>query len=135
MSVIKPVRQVLGTMGIENVLSVTGTEGPKMVAALEEHVRPYAVDIMNLQRAEKLIPADADNSDWLEGTLDLSPRGEILVDERGQISRPGVFAAGDVTTVLFKQIIVAKGEGSKAALSAFDHLIRSAPPAQVRKAA
>jgi alkyl hydroperoxide reductase subunit F len=65
------------------------------------------------------------NTDWLKGTLALSPRGEIEVDARGQTSLPGVFAAGDVTTVPFKQIIIAMGEGSKAALSAFDHLIRS----------
>jgi alkyl hydroperoxide reductase subunit F len=65
------------------------------------------------------------NTDWLKGTLALSPRGEIEVDARGQTSLPGVFAAGDVTTVPYKQIITAMGEGSKAALSAFEHLIRS----------
>jgi alkyl hydroperoxide reductase subunit F len=61
----------------------------------------------------------------LKGTLALTPRGEIEVDARGQTSLPGVFAAGDATTVPYKQIIIAMGEGSKAALSAFDHLIRS----------
>lgn len=280
--------QVLDTMGIENFISVKETEGPKMVAALEQHVRQYDVDIMNLQRAEKLIPAGADglvevqlscgatlksktvilstgarwrqmgvpgeseyrnkgvaycphcdgplfkgkrvavigggnsgveaaidlagivshvtliefdsklradavlqrklyslpnvrvivsaqstevtgdgqkvnglsyrdrgtgalhhlelegifvqigllpNSDWLRGTLELSSRGEIVVDERGQTSLPGVFAAGDVTTVPYKQIIIAMGEGSKAALSAFDYLIRSAPAVEGKKAA
>lgn len=280
--------QVLDTMGIENFISVTETEGPKMVAALEQHVRHYDVDIMNLQRAEKLVPAGADglievglangavlksrtvivstgarwrqmnvpgeneyrnkgvaycphcdgplfkgkrvavigggnsgveaaidlagivshvtliefdsqlradavlqrklmslpnvrvitsaqttevtgdgqkvnaliykdrnsgalhtvelegifvqigllpNSEWLKGTVALSPRGEIEVDARGQTSVPGVFAAGDVTTVPYKQIIIAMGEGSKAALSAFDHLIRTSAPAQAAKAA
>ena len=280
--------QVLDTMGIENFISVTETEGPKMVAALEQHVRQYDVDIMTLQRAEKLVAAGADglvevqlangaslksktvilstgarwrqmgvpgeneyrnkgvaycphcdgplfkgkrvavigggnsgveaaidlagimshvtliefdsklradavlqrklyslpnvrvilsalstevtgdgqrvnglsykdrttdevhrvelegifvqigllpNSDWLKGTLDLSPRGEIIVDDRGQTSLPGVFAAGDVTTVPYKQIIIAMGEGSKAALSAFDHLIRHSAPAEAAKAA
>lgn len=268
--------QVLDTMGIENFISVPETEGPKMAAALEQHVRHYDVDIMNLQRAEKLVPgnglievqlaggaslkartvilatgarwrqmnvpgeneyrnkgvaycphcdgplfkgrrvavigggnsgveaaidlagivshvtllefdaklrADAvlqrklhslpnvrvitsaqttevsgdghkvnglhyksradgethrldlegifvqigllPNSEWLKGTVALSPRGEIEVDARGQTSVPGVFAAGDVTTVPYKQIVIAMGEGSKAALSAFDHLIRS----------
>ncbi|TXH03444.1 MAG: alkyl hydroperoxide reductase subunit F [Nevskiaceae bacterium] len=270
--------QVLDTLSIENFISVTETEGPKMAAALEQHVKKYDVDVMNLQRAQKLIPggelhevqlesgatlkartvivttgarwrqmnvpgeneyrnkgvaycphcdgplfkgkrvavigggnsgveaaidlagvvshvtllefdaklrADAvlqdklrslpnvrvitsaqttevqgdgqkvtgldykdrvsgethrielegvfvqigllPNSEWLKGTLALSPRGEIEVDARGQTSLPGVFAAGDVTTVAYKQIIIAMGEGSKAALSAFDHLIRSAP--------
>ena len=271
--------QVLDTMSIENFISVTATDGPKMGMALEQHVKEYDVDIMNLQRAEKLVPANetgglievqlangatlksktvilstgarwrqmgvpgeneyrnrgvaycphcdgplfkgkrvavigggnsgveaaidlagivshvtlvefdgklrADevlqrklrslpnvdiivsaqstevlgdgqkvsglvykdrvggnvhtvelegifvqigllpNTEWLKGTLELSPRGEIVIDERGQTSLPGVFAAGDATTVPFKQIVIAMGAGSTAALSAFDHLIRS----------
>ena len=278
--------QVLDTMGIENFISVKETEGPKMAAALEQHVRHYDVDIMNLQRAEKLVPgeglievqlaggatlkaktvilstgarwrqmnvpgeneyrnkgvaycphcdgplfkgkrvavigggnsgveaaidlagivshvtliefdtqlrADAvlqrklhslpnvrvitsaqttevtgdgqkvnglvykdraggeshtialegifvqigllPNSEWLKGVVALSPRGEIEVDARGQTSVPGVFAAGDVTTVPYKQIVIAMGEGSKAALSAFDHLIRSSVAEPVKQAA
>jgi alkyl hydroperoxide reductase subunit F len=65
------------------------------------------------------------NTDWLKGTVKLSPRGEIEVDARGQTSVPGVFAAGDCTVVPYKQIVIAMGEGAKASLSAFDHLIRS----------
>ncbi|MEO0316355.1 MAG: alkyl hydroperoxide reductase subunit [Pseudomonadota bacterium] len=272
--------QVLDTMGIENFISVKETEGPKLVAALEQHVKSYEVDVMNLQRAAALIPGDvievklesgaslraksvviatgarwrelnvpgekeyrnkgvaycphcdgplfkgkrvsvvgggnsgveaaidlagivghvtllefdsklrADevlqrklrslpnvtiitdaqttevtgdgnkvngmvytdrksgeskrielegifvqigllpNTDWLKGTVALSNRGEIEVDAKGQTSVPGVFAAGDVTTVPYKQIIIAMGEGSKAALSAFDHLIRTSAPAE-----
>ncbi len=68
------------------------------------------------------------NSEWLKGTLELSRHGEIVVDARGQTSLPGVFAAGDVTTVPFKQIIIATGDGAKAALGAFDHLIRASAP-------
>jgi alkyl hydroperoxide reductase subunit F len=68
------------------------------------------------------------NTDWLKDTIALSPRGEIEVDVRGQTSLPGVFAAGDATTTPYKQIVIAMGEGSKAALSAFDHLIRSSAP-------
>ncbi|MBS3997398.1 MAG: alkyl hydroperoxide reductase subunit F [Hydrogenophaga sp.] len=64
------------------------------------------------------------NTEWLKGSLDLSPFGEIKVDARNHTSLPGVFAAGDCTTVPYKQIVIAAGEGSKAALSAFDHLIR-----------
>ncbi|MGL1834687.1 alkyl hydroperoxide reductase subunit F [Rhodocyclaceae bacterium SMB388] len=273
--------QVMDTMAIENFISVKETEGPKLVAALEEHVRSYEVDVMNLQRAEAVKPAvrpggyaevtlangavlksrtvilatgarwrelkvpgeleyrgrgvaycphcdgplfkgkhvavvgggnsgveaaidlagivgkvtllefDAKlradavlqarlrslpnvtivtqaqttevtgdgqrvnglrytdratgatreialegvfvqigllpNTDFLQGTLELSRFGEVVVDARGQTSAPGIFAAGDCTTVPYKQIIIAMGEGSKAALSAFDHLIRSAP--------
>ncbi len=272
--------QVLDTLSIENFISVKETEGPKLAAALEQHVREYDVDIMNLQRAAALIPGDlievklesgaslkaksviiatgarwrelnvpgekeyrnkgvaycphcdgplfkgkrvavvgggnsgveaaidlagivghvtllefdsklrADevlqrklrslanvtvitdaqttevtgdgskvngmrytdrksgaaqtialegifvqigllpNTDWLKGTVALSNRGEIEVDAKGQTSVPGVFAAGDVTTVPYKQIIIAMGEGSKAALGAFDHLIRTSAPAE-----
>jgi NADH-dependent peroxiredoxin subunit F len=273
--------QVLDTMGIENFISVQETEGPKLVRQLEEHVRQYEVDIMNLQRAAALVPgADglhevrfesggslkaktvivstgarwrqmgvpgedqyrnkgvaycphcdgplykgkrvavigggnsgveaaidlagivshvtllefdtklrADdvlqrklrslpnvevivnaqttqvtgdgqrvngleyrdrasgeahmvtlegvfvqigllpNTEWLKDTVALTPRGEIEVDAHGRTSVPGVFAAGDATTTPYKQIIIAMGEGSKAALSAFDHLIRSPSPA------
>lgn len=275
--------QVLDTLGIENFISVKATEGPKMVAALEQHVREYNVDVMNLQRAIKLKPAHkldglievqlengvalraksvvistgarwrtmnvpgeelyrnrgvafcphcdgplfkgkpiavigggnsgveaaidlaglvshvtviefdnklrADevlqrklrslpnvdvvlnaqttevlgdtqkvtglvytdrvnktshtielagifvqigllpNTDWLKGVVELSERGEILIDDRGQTSVSGVFAAGDATTVPYKQIIVAMGAGATAALSAFDHLIRASAPA------
>ena len=280
--------QVLDTMGIENFISVKETEGPKLAAALENHVKTYDVDIMNLQRAVELEPADASglvsvrlasgaelksrsvilstgarwremnvpgereyrgkgvaycphcdgplfkgkrvavigggnsgveaaidlagivahvtliefdgqlradevlqrklrslpnvrvivsaqttevhgaggkvnglsykdratgdlhrldlegvfvqigllpNTEWLEGTIALSSRGEIEVDARGQTSLPGVFAAGDATTVPYKQIIIAMGEGSKAALAAFDHLIRTSAPAEAAAAA
>jgi len=65
------------------------------------------------------------NTDWLKGTVKLSPRGEVEVDARGQTSVPGVFAAGDCTVVPYKQIVIAVGEGAKASLSAFDHLIRA----------
>jgi alkyl hydroperoxide reductase subunit F len=64
------------------------------------------------------------NTEFLKGTLELSKFGEIVIDAKGHTSMPGVFAAGDCTTVPYKQIIVAAGEGSKAALSAFDYLIR-----------
>ncbi len=65
------------------------------------------------------------NTDWLKGIMALSNRGEIIVDDRGQTSVAGVFAAGDCTTVPYKQIIIAMGDGAKASLAAFDHLIRS----------
>ncbi|HEX4241443.1 MAG TPA: alkyl hydroperoxide reductase subunit F [Steroidobacteraceae bacterium] len=65
------------------------------------------------------------NTDWLEGIVKLSPRGEVEVDARGQTSVAGVFAAGDCTVVPYKQIVIAVGEGAKASLSACDHLIRT----------
>ncbi len=64
------------------------------------------------------------NAEWLKDTLQLSPRGEIEVDAHSRTSLAGVFAAGDATTTPFKQIVIAMGEGAKAALSAFDYLIR-----------
>ena len=71
------------------------------------------------------------NTEWLKGTVELSKHGEIVVDARGATSVPGVFAAGDVTTVPFKQIVIAVGEGAKASLAAFDHLIRSSADDEV----
>jgi len=78
------------------------------------------------------------NTDWLKGTtteatagprVNLSKFGEIEIDAKGQTSVPGVFAAGDCTTVPYKQIVIAMGAGATAALSAFDHLIRTSAPA------
>lgn len=65
------------------------------------------------------------NTEWLKGTTDLSNHGEIVIDSRGATSQPGVFAAGDCTTVPYKQIIISMGQGATAALAAFDHLIRN----------
>ena len=68
------------------------------------------------------------NTDFVKGHLELTRFGEVVINERCETSRAGVFAAGDATTVPYKQIIIAAGEGAKAALSAFDHLIRSTAP-------
>ena len=65
------------------------------------------------------------NTDWVNGTIELNKYGEIEINDHGATSLPGVFAAGDVTTVPYKQIIIAMGEGAKAALGAFDYLIRN----------
>src|SRR5450631_383412 len=80
----------------------------------------HTVDLAGVFVQIGLVP----NTDWLKGTLKLSARGEIEVDARGQTSVPGVFAAGDCTVVPYKQIVIAMGEGAKASLSAFEHLIR-----------
>jgi len=81
----------------------------------------HRVDLVGVFVQIGLVP----NTEWLRGTVELSRYGEIIIDDKCATSLPGVFAAGDVTTVPYKQIIIASGEGSKAALSAFDHLIRS----------
>jgi alkyl hydroperoxide reductase subunit AhpF len=63
------------------------------------------------------------NSSLFIDTLATNPRGEILVDAACRTGLAGVFACGDVTNVPFKQVVVAVGEGSKAALSAYNYLI------------
>ena len=68
------------------------------------------------------------NTEWLEGSIALSAHNEIEIDSRGATSIPGVFAAGDCTTVPYKQIIISMGAGSTAMLSAFDHLFRTSAP-------
>lgn len=80
----------------------------------------HVVDVAGIFVQIGLVP----NSDFLKNTLELSDRGEIVIDSRGQTSLAGVFAAGDVTTVPFKQIIISMGAGATAALGAFDYLIR-----------
>ncbi|GAA4998344.1 alkyl hydroperoxide reductase subunit F [Pseudoluteimonas lycopersici] len=85
-----------------------------------------AVDLAGVFVQIGLLP----NTEWLKGAVELSPRGEIVIDDRGHTSVPGVFAAGDATTEPFKQIVVAMGAGSTAALSAFDFLIRHSAPAE-----
>ena len=81
----------------------------------------HAVEVAGVFVQIGLVP----NTDFLKGTLELSRYGEIIVDAHGATSAPGVYAAGDATTVPYKQIIIAAGDGAKAALSAFDYLIRT----------
>ncbi len=80
----------------------------------------HRVDLAGVFVQIGLVP----NTDFLKGTVELSRYGEIVIDAKCETSVPGVYAAGDVTTVPYKQIVIAAGEGAKAALSAFDHLIR-----------
>jgi len=80
----------------------------------------HRVDLAGVFVQIGLVP----NTEWLKGATELSKYGEIIVDAKGATSLPGVFAAGDATTTPYKQIVIAAGEGAKAALSAFDHLIR-----------
>lgn len=69
------------------------------------------------------------NTDFLKGTVQLTNRGEIEINARGETSVPGIFAAGDCTNIPYKQIIIAMGAGATASLGAFDHLIRASAPA------
>ena len=94
---------------------VNGLRWLNRVSGVESHIELEGVFVQI-----GLVP----NTEFLQGTVELNRSGEIVIDERCQTNVPGVFAAGDVTTVPFKQIVIAAGEGAKAALSAFDHLIR-----------
>jgi len=64
------------------------------------------------------------NSGFLDGVVERTPYGEVIINEKGETSEPGIYAAGDVTTVPYKQIIISMGEGAKAALAAYDYLLR-----------
>jgi len=97
---------------------VTGLDWTDRTSGASHHVELAGVFVQI-----GLVP----NTEWLKGTLELSRHGEIVVDAKGRTSVPGIFAAGDVTTVPFKQIVIAAGDGAKAALGAFDHLMRAAP--------
>ena len=81
---------------------------------------PHQVELEGIFVQIGLVP----NTEWLGDAVALSRHGEIEVDHRGETSQPGIFAAGDCTTVPYKQIVIAMGEGSTAALSAFDYMIR-----------
>ncbi|NIC42398.1 alkyl hydroperoxide reductase subunit F [Aquabacterium sp. A08] len=98
---------------------VNGIRYKDRVSGVEHHV---ALEGIFVQIG--LVP----NTEWLKGTVELSRFGEIVVDAKGHTNVPGVFAAGDCTTVPYKQIVIAAGEGAKAALSAFDYLIRTPAP-------
>lgn len=81
--------------------------------------RPLPVEGVFVQIGQQPI------TDWLQGVVKTNEHGEIVVDSHGRTSVPGVFAAGDATSTPYKQIVVSMGDGAKAALSAFDYLIRS----------
>src|SRR3546814_16923187 len=97
----------------------------KQKTAYEVRISDWSSDVCSSDLSEKSETVELEgvfvqigllpNSEWLKDSVKLSPRGEIEVDARGQTSVPGVFAAGDVTTVPYKQIVIAMGEGSKAA--------------------
>jgi len=110
---------LLGTRTVEVTGDGDAVDG--LLVADRETGEQRRLDVEGVFVQIGLVP----NTDWLEGTVELTRAGEIVVDERGRTSVPGVFAAGDCTTVPYKQIVVALGAGSTAALSAFDHLIRT----------
>jgi alkyl hydroperoxide reductase subunit F len=129
-------RKLRSLKNVEIILSAKTTEvtgDSKKVTGLvyedrkKGETRTLALDGIFVQIG--LLP----NTEWLKGTIDLSPRGEIIVDQSGETSLKGVFAAGDCTTVPYKQIVIAVGEGAKASLAAFDYLIRTSAPDEVER--
>ncbi len=104
------VKEITGSSKMEGITYIDRETG-------EEHHLP--MDGVFVQIG--LVP----NTEWLEGALERNRMGEIIVDERGATSIPGVFAAGDCTNSPYKQIIISMGSGATAALSAFDHIIRN----------
>lgn len=103
-------KEITGTDKVDGVTYIERDTGE------EKHVELQGVFVQI-----GLVP----NTEWLEGTLERTRMGEIIVDSRGATTIPGVFAAGDCTNSPFKQIIISMGSGATASLGAFDYLIRN----------
>ena len=110
----------------EQVTEIVGTRGRVSGLYLRHRANGMvsSLDLEGVFIQIGLVP----NTEWLDGVIDLNQHGEVIIDHAGQTNLPGVFAAGDCTTAPYKQIIVAAGEGAKAALGAFDYLIRQPVP-------
>jgi alkyl hydroperoxide reductase subunit F len=109
------------TQAAATEVSGDGSKVDGLVYTERRSGRPRRLDLEGVFVQIGLLP----NTEWLADTIALTPRGEIEVDARGRTSAAGVFAAGDCTSVPFKQIIISMGAGASAALGAFEHLIRS----------
>jgi alkyl hydroperoxide reductase subunit F len=125
-------RKLKSLKNVDIITSARTTEvvgdGKKVVGLNYENRKtgePHKLELDGVFVQIGLLP----NTEWLKGAIELSKFGEIVIDAKGNTNIPGVFAAGDATTVPFKQIVIAAGDGAKAALSAFDHLIRATAPA------
>jgi alkyl hydroperoxide reductase subunit F len=125
------VRKLKSMPNVEIVTRARTTEvlgdGGKVVGLRWEHAEtkePRVLDVAGIFVQIGLLP----NTGFLKGVVELNRFGEVVVDARGQTSVPGIFAAGDMTTTPYKQIVIALGDGAKAALGAFEHLIRATAP-------
>jgi alkyl hydroperoxide reductase subunit F len=118
---------------LPNVSIVTNATTQKILGDGQKVTQLEYVD-RSLSRTEKmdldgifvqigLVP----NSQFLKDTVNLTKFGEIVVDEKGRTSQPGIYAAGDVTTTPYKQIVIAMGEGAKAALASFEDRMYATP--------
>lgn len=107
------------------VLQVEG-DGKRVQGLVYRDRTTQAVETLDLEGVFVqigLVP----QTEWLRDSVPLNARGEIVVDHHGATDQPGVFAAGDATHGPYKQIVTAMGEGSRAALAAFEYLIRQSP--------
>lgn len=101
---------------------ITGTDKVNGITYIDrETEEEHHVELQGVFVQIGLVP----NTDWLGDTVERTRMGEIVVDNRGATSIPGVFAAGDCTNSPYKQIIISMGSGANAALGAFDYLIRN----------
>ncbi|MED4226944.1 alkyl hydroperoxide reductase subunit F [Neobacillus cucumis] len=101
---------------------ITGTDKVNGITYIDRETgTEHHIELAGIFVQIGLVP----NTDWLEGTLERTRMGEIVVDNHGATSIPGVFAAGDCTNSPYKQIIISMGSGATAALGAFDYLIRN----------
>jgi len=111
-----------GLVTLINGASVTAVKGGRFVESIDiaGRGRTETLSVQGVFVEIGLIP----NTDF-KSDIELNSKGEIKVDSGNRTNIPGIFAAGDVTDVPEKQIIIAAGEGAKAALSAFNHIARS----------
>ncbi|KHD84778.1 alkyl hydroperoxide reductase subunit F [Bacillus ginsengihumi] len=101
---------------------ITGTDKVNGISYIDRETgEEHHIELQGVFVQIGLVP----NTDWLRGTLELTRTGEIVVDNHGATSIPGIFAAGDCTNSPYKQIIISMGSGANAALGAFDYLIRN----------
>lgn len=100
---------------------ITGTDNVNGISYLDrETEEEHHIELEGVFVQIGLLP----NTDWLEGSVERNKFGEIIINEHGETSIPGVFAAGDCTNVTNKQIIISMGAGANASLNAFNYLVR-----------
>ena len=104
------------------IIQILGDGSKVSKAVLENTVENhrYEMNVDGIFVQIGLVPS----TQWLRGSVDLNSFGEIKINEKCETSVPGLFAAGDATSIPFKQIVVAAGEGAKSAIACFDYLIR-----------
>lgn len=120
-------------LSLPNVSVLTNAKTQKFIG---DGQKISSLEYQDRQTSEnKVLPIDGifiqiglvPNSQFLKESIQLTKYGEIIVDEKGRTSEPGIYAAGDVTTTPYKQIIIAMGEGAKTGLAVFEDRMLHAP--------